>query len=304
MYNRFMILGLLRTALLATVLAQAISIDLAISFLDQFISAAQAQSEPATEPLPTTPAAASDNARVLPATTPQPPISKIRKAPAAAETYQRRGVVVAAKQIRLTSRVDGVVSAIQVKAGQPFEKNDLLIEFDCSIERAALEEARLLHEMAKFDYNVKLRLVKDNATSTEEFELSQLKMEVALAKLNHLRERVATCKLFAPFAGWVLKVDVQQHQSVVHLQPVIEIIEKGPLYFRLFLPWAWQQWVSVGDRVAVVIAGQSFQAELSDFSPEVDAINQSVKALLRLPPEADLPIGASGIARFKAPQPN
>lgn len=306
-----------RGVLAVSLLIAVTSLDVTASFSGFWVPAAYAQAAEASSSEQTTAVETLDNNQSslktlsVPQDSPAPLVERTmpqqlgvpqaEQVSPPAETYQRRGVVVAGKQIRLASRMDGLVSAVHVKLGDQFAKNDLLIEFDCSVERAALEEARLLHEMAKFDYVVTLRKRKENAIGNEEFELSQLKMEVALAKLNHFREQIDSCRLLAPFGGRVLTLDVQPHQSVVTLQPVIEIVEQGPLYFRLFLPWAWQQWLSVGDLVDVAIIEQHYQAELIDFSSEVDTVHQSVTARLRFPSEANLPIGISGVASFQPP---
>ena len=215
------------------------------------------------------------------------------------ENYQRRGVVIAENRVRISSQIDATISKLHIAEGAQFEENDLLIEFDCSIERAALEEARLSHEVAKFDYEAKKGEAEEISVSPQTLELLKLKTELALTKLNHLRERIQHCRLLAPFAGRVLKILVQEYETVNALAPVMEIVDNQPLHFRVFLPWAWLKWLSVGDIVEIEVIDKNYPAELVELSKEVDPLDQSIKAVLKFQSQDELIIGMNGIAKFK-----
>ena len=182
---------------------------------------------------------------------------------------------------------------MHTKEGAPFEKNDLLIEFDCASERAALEEARLAHEVAQFNYAAKIAVAADT------LGLLKLNAELALATLNRLRERIKNCRLLAPFGGRVLKILVQEYETVTTLNPVMEIVGNEPLHFRVFLPWAWLKWLALGNTAEVEVMGQNYPAELVELSQEIDPLDQSVRALLKFQSEGGLRIGMNGVAQFK-----
>ena len=214
------------------------------------------------------------------------------------KNYDRRGIVIAKNQLKINSKISATVSKLHTAEGAQFNKNDLLIEFDCSIERAALEEARLSHEVVKFDYNEKQRKAEEAPVSPQTLELLKLKTELALTKLNHIRERTKNCRLFAPFAGSVLKILVREHETATELAPVMEVIDDQPFYFRVFLPWMWLRKLSVGDPVKIDIMGKNYPAELADLSQEVDPLDQSVKALLKFKSQDGLRLGMNGTAKF------
>ena len=215
------------------------------------------------------------------------------------EDYTQRGIVVAKNQVRLNSRIDAAISKVHTEEGAQFKKNDLLIEFDCSIERAALEEARLSHQVAQFNFDEKKRETEEMPVAPQTLELLKLKTELALTKLNHLRERIKHCRLFSPFAGRVVKILLREHEVATALAPVMEVIDNQPLHFRVFLPWAWLKWLSVGDAVEIDVMDKNYSAELVELSEEVDPLDQSVRALLKFKSQDGLMIGMSGIARLK-----
>ena len=216
------------------------------------------------------------------------------------ENYTRRGIVLAKNRLKINSQISATVSKLHTEEGAQFNKNDLLVEFDCSIERAALEEARLSHEVAKFDHDTKQREAEEMPVSPQSLELLKLKTELALTKLNHIRGRIKNCRLLAPFSGRVLKLLVREYETAATLAPIMEVIDDQPFYFRVFLPWIWLKKLSIGDTVKVDIMGKNYPAELSNFSQEVDPLDQSVKALLRFKSQDGLKLGMNGIAKFKA----
>ena len=230
------------------------------------------------------------------------PTQIIEQHPVAAEThaedYQRRGIVIALKRIKINARSDAVISKLHIKAGELFKKDDLLIEFDCSVERAAIEEARLTHEVAKFNYELKKRDAAEGLLQPQELELLKLKTDLALTKLNHQRERIKNCRLLAPFSGRVIKIPVSVHETVATLTPIMEVVDNQPLHFRVFLPWKWLEWLTVGDLAEIEIMEKNYPAELVELSQEADPLDQSIKALLKLQSQDGLIIGMNGIAKF------
>ena len=214
------------------------------------------------------------------------------------ESYTRRGIVLAKNRLKINSQISATVSKLHSEEGMQFKKNDLLIEFDCSIERAALEEARLSHKVTKFDYDTKQREAEEMPVSPQSLELLKLETELALTKLNHMRERIKNCQLLAPFSGRVLKILVGEYETATALAPVMEVIDDQPFYFRVFLPWIWLEKLSIGDTVKVDIMGKNYPAELSDLSQEVDPLDQSIKALLRFKSQDKLKLGMNGTAEF------
>ena len=215
------------------------------------------------------------------------------------ESHSRRGIVVANNRLRLNSQIDATISKLHVKEGDQFKKNDLMVEFDCSIERAALEETRLSHEVAKFNFDAKQRDAEDMPVSPQTLDLLKLRTELALTKLNHLRERIKQCRLFAPIAGRVLKILIHEYETAVALSPIMEIIDDQPLYFRVFLPWAWLEWLSIGDTVEIEVIGKNYFAELAELSQEVDPLDQSIKTLFKFHSQDGLKLGMNGVVKFK-----
>ena len=108
----------------------------------------------------------------------------------APKVHQRSGIVTPARRVRLGARMNAAVATLHAKQGERFRQGDVLVEFDCSVERAALEEARIAHQLAKFNHNLKRSEAENREITKELAALAGLQAEAALAALNHARERV------------------------------------------------------------------------------------------------------------------
>ena len=246
--------------------------------------------------MPTTPTAAAMTVLTTPTaaamTTPQ----------SAAQVYKRGGIIAPARRARLGARMSAAVAVLHAEQGRRYKRGDVLVEFDCSVERAMLEEARIAHRLAKFDYNAKRREAENREVAREQAELAGLRAEAALAALNRARASAKYCTITAPFDALAIKVFVAEHEQVEALKPVVEVAEDAALRLHLLLPWDWLSWLSLGHEFDVRVAGHDYRARLERLAPEADALDQSVAAVARiLDADEKLLIGMSGVARFAAP---
>lgn len=249
--------------------------------------------------------ATAPSAKAAPITETTPPLAGTPHA-AATQTeplsWRRSGIVAAARRVRLGARMDAAVSALHAREGERYRQGDMLVEFDCSVERAALEEARIAFQLAKLGHKTKKREYENREITEEQADMAALQSEAALAALNRMRERVKYCAITAPFDARVVKVFAAEHEEVAAHNPVVEIAEDTALQFHLLLPWAWLQWLSIGDEFDVRIAGRDYRARLKHLAPEADPVDKSLAAVARiLDADNRLVIGMSGTARFNPP---
>lgn len=252
---------------------------------------------PITEMTPATETAPS--AETTPSTETTPHAATTQVVPL---SWRRSGIVAAARRVRLGARMDAAVSALHAREGERYRQGDMLVEFDCSVERAALEEARIAFQLAKLGHKTKKREYENREITEEQADMAALQSEAALAALNRMRERVKYCAITAPFDARVVKVFAAEHEEVAAHKPVVEIAEDTALQFHLLLPWAWLQWLSIGDEFDVRIAGRDYRARLKHLAPEADPVDKSLAAVARiLDADNRLVIGMSGTARFTPP---
>ncbi len=230
----------------------------------------------------------------------EPRVSAVAADTADAEPVaERQGIIVPARRTRLVSRLDTVVKRVSVNVGDRFKRDDVLAEFDCAVERAALEEARLAHKLEKLKRDESRKQSDDKDGD----EVMALRAEVALARLNHLREKAKYCKIIAPYDGRLIKVFSSPHEKVSALAPVLDVISDEGFEFHFFLPWEWRSRVPVGYRFNVTVGERNYEARLSAIALEADIVDRSFKAIAKVAGDDNLPLGISATARFDMPPP-
>ena len=214
---------------------------------------------------------------------------------------QRQGTIVAARRTRLVSRFDSIIKQVFVNVGDRFKQGDVLVEFDCSVERAALEEARLSHQLEKLKHNEGIKQAENKRIDEGSLEVLALQAEVALAHLNYLREKVEYCKITAPYDGRLVRVFSSQHEKVAALDPVADVIGNEGLEFHFFLPWEWRQRFVEGHRFNIRVGDRDYEASLQDVAIEADVVDRSFKAVAKfVEKEVDIPLGVAATVYFDA----
>lgn len=260
------------------------------------------ETPPTAQAMPTAPTLQTATTTTATTTT-APPQDAVAEERTAAQTYQRGGVVAPARRARLGARMDTAVAVLHAEQGRRFKRGDVLVEFDCSVERATLEEARIAHRLAKFDHNEKKREAETSEVMKEQAELAALQAEAALAALNRARSLARYCTITAPFDARVIQVLVAEYEDVQARQPIIEVAEDTAPRFHLLLPWAWLSWLAPGHEFDVRIAGHDYRARLERVAPEAEALDESVSAVAQiLDADEKLLLGMSGVAYFDAPE--
>jgi membrane fusion protein, multidrug efflux system len=212
-----------------------------------------------------------------------------------------RALLVAQRETTLVSQIVGRVDNIYGDLGSSFRAGATLIQFDCSEYNARLKMADAEFNAAQQSHEGKIRLQGLNAAGEIEVATAAAQMEKAKAQIELTKTQIRQCKVEAPFAGRIVKMNVRQHQGVNVGQPMLEIISAGPPKIKLNAPSKWLSWLKPGVifELQVDETGQYYQASVTSLNGKVDPVSQSIEIEGRvISPNANLLAGMSGNARF------
>jgi membrane fusion protein, multidrug efflux system len=212
-----------------------------------------------------------------------------------------RGLVRAVEQAQIATDLQTRVAKIAFQEGERFRKGDVIVEFNCSKQRAELaaSEAQLLEMTLTLD---KYRLLqRAQAAGKNDLEISEARAAKAAAETQGLRAHMEQCVLKAPYDGRVLEMNLHAHESPQPGKPFIGIVSDGALEIDLIVPSDWLRWLVAGDKLKFTVeeTRTEFSASVSRIGAAVDAISQTVKivAVFEEAPVKVLP-GMSGTAIF------
>jgi len=212
-----------------------------------------------------------------------------------------QGVLVARHIAVLSSQMSGVIDKLTVREGDSFSKGQLLLGFDCTLQRSDLGKAQARLKSARATYNANARLKRLSGVSEVEYVDSQAKFEEAKADLTGKTHAVKLCDIVAPFNGRAVKVDVKLHESVKQGEPLLEIIDNSQLTVEFILPSIWLRWLKIGSVFSFNVneTHHSYPGRIIKIIDKVDSVSQSVKVIGKLDKNnPGLIAGMSGEAKF------
>ncbi len=167
------------------------------------------------------------------------------------DTAAWRGVFEPRAQAILPSEVAMPVAALPAKAGETCRAGDVLVEFDDTVARAALEVATLRLDAAELNYSGQRSLFNRNQSA--EIDLARASSDLARARLDAAtaRRELDACTVRAPFDGRIVDHRVREHEWAGRGAALLLLVDDSVLTVRFFLPEENFPRIAPGDDVRV-----------------------------------------------------
>lgn len=184
----------------------------------------------------------------------------------------------------ISSPMVGLIQQIPTRVGMRFERDDLLIRFDCIENEARAQIAESELTAASENLAAKIRLQSMNAASEIEVTTAAAQVSKAQAQVKLSQYQVRQCRVLAPFDGFVVRVMGRPHQTATVGQPMLEIITAGTPKLRVSADSRLFTRIRVGTNLRVMIdeTGRTYQAQVSLINARIDPVNQSFEMEARL----------------------
>jgi membrane fusion protein, multidrug efflux system len=212
-----------------------------------------------------------------------------------------RVLLVPDKETTIASTMAARIITFNGTLGQSFRAGDTLVAFDCeeALARVEMSKAELSGAIEQHEAKVKMQGLEQ--ASDVEVALAASASNKAKAQLNLNQAQVGQCKIYAPWAGRVAKANVKNHMTVTPGQPLMELVNSGPLKLKMNLPSSMLASTKVGTKFNIIIdeTAQTYQASVSAINSRVDPVSQTVEIEAKLLKSyKELLAGMSGVASF------
>lgn len=177
----------------------------------------------------------------------------------------------------ISSPMVGLVLQIPTRPGTRFEKDEVLIRYECTENEARAQIALSEHTAANETLAAKLRLQSMNAASEIEVTVAAAQVTKAEAQLKLAHYQARQCRVFAPFDGFVVRAIGKPHQTTTVGQPMLEIITAGTPKLRVSADSRLFNRIRVGTPLRVTIdeTGLSYNARVTLINARIDPVNQT-----------------------------
>jgi RND family efflux transporter MFP subunit len=206
------------------------------------------------------------------------PVSKPAANPAMAR-HDIRAQLMPRRYTTIAAEIGAKVSSLPVPEGGAFRAGQLLVQFDCSLQKAQLDKAQAELEGAEQTLQSNLKLEKLNSVGQLELDLSRSATNKAKAEVGANKAVLAKCQVGAPFAGRVAEQKVREQQFVQPGQALLDILDDSVLELEFLVPSVWLRWLKVGGAFDVQIdeTRKTYPARFTRIGARVDPVSQSVK---------------------------
>ena len=204
----------------------------------------------------------------------------------------------------LSSEISARIDRIATRIGERFGKGDVLVEFDCAVERAQLARAAAVETQASKTLAISKRLASLKSIGKLEVDSAAAEVEKATAEHAVAQASVEKCKILAPFAGVTVEQRAREFQYASPGEPLLEIVDDTDLEIELIAPSRWLAWLRPGVPFTVHIdeLDRSYPASVTRIGGRVDAVSQSIKVIGKIDGEAaGLLPGMSGSVQISPP---
>lgn len=224
--------------------------------------------------------------------------------PSSSSLLSARGVIDAIDHSTLSSGVSSRITKIQYKRGESFEKGDILVEFDCRLEKANLGAALAGYNLARKTLEKNQELLSFAATGKFDVDISKAEVEQHRSELNARQAIVDECTVLAPFTGRVVRLAVAPFESVQPVQPLIEIVGTQAFEITFIVSSDWLSWLSKDHDFVFKLDNidQHIRGKVARIGAVVDPVSQTIEVIGIIEnPNQLIRAGISGVASFTPP---
>lgn len=149
---------------------------------------------------------------------------------------QYTGVVEATEFSILAFKVSGTLTELNVEEGQKVKQGYLIARINPYDYQQQYNTASSNYNAAKSIYERNDRLLKANATATQNVEIAQADYIRAGSAVDIARSTLDYTRLLAPFDGIIVKKYVANHEEVMVGQSIVELVNPDHIEISFVLP--------------------------------------------------------------------
>jgi len=177
----------------------------------------------------------------------------------------------------LSAEVSTRLTKIHKEMGEPFKKNDTLLECDATVFEARKKKMEADLETAAAALAAATRLYKSKSRSL--LELMKAKNDEAVAKSNLAvaEHELNSCTIKAPYDGRVVKVMADEHELLQRGEELISLVDDRVLRARFLVPTELFQSLKKGFTVLIKIPGidSSVTGTITHISASIDSASNT-----------------------------
>jgi len=211
-------------------------------------------------------------------TTEAPPVNvnvmTVTAVPQLADTFDLPAVVEPNRIVTVSAEVHGRVERIPLEEGSKIHAGDLLIKLNTDLIQPEFESAKAQVERDQIEFDRMTNLTKGNAATQRELDNATSQLAISKARMDGIRARLERTSIFAPNAGVLNDLLVEEGEYVDPGKPIAQVVDTDTVKVVVEIPERDIAYFAIGEKADIFVEtkGQatslvgmiSFISELAD----------------------------------------
>lgn len=197
-----------------------------------------------------------------------------------------QSVVYSNKSSNISPKMTGVVTKINVEAGDYVQQGQVLIELDNSMQQRRLEEAKNSFEFIETIYKKQEAIWQKKVGSEIDYLKAKNDFETMKKRIAIIEEEIEMLKIKAPYSGIVDNVLPKVGEAVSPGMGVVILSSNSDLEVRAEFPENYIGNFKKGDDVLVYfpdLEQDTLTLKISSISQVIDTKNRTMTAIVKIP---------------------
>lgn len=182
------------------------------------------------------------------------------------------GVIKENEEVNLAFRVAGPIQKIYVKEGDFVQKGQLMAEMDTRDYEVQKNAVEAQANQIESEYQRVEELNNRKSLADNDYEKMKAGKEMIEAKLKNANDQLNDTKLYAPFSGYITKVNFKEGELVNHGTPIASLIDVHILKLEIDVP---ASMLLMKDKITSI---DCFQEDIPNKSFPLKLVANNVKA--------------------------
>jgi len=190
-------------------------------------------------------------------------VMTVTAVPQLADTFDLPAVVEPNKIVTVSAEVGGRIDRIAPEEGSKVRTGDLLIKLNTDLIRPEFESAKAQVERDQIEFDRMTSLAEENAVTQRDLDNATSQLAVSKARFEGIGARLERASIFAPTAGVLNDLLVEEGEYVNTGNPVARVVDTDTVKVVVEIPERDIAFFTVGEKADIVVEtkGQSESLE-------------------------------------------
>jgi RND family efflux transporter MFP subunit len=197
----------------------------------------------------------------------------------------------AERSVTLYPKQSGIITSVELTAGQPVEQGRELVRLDDSQEKLAVSLAEAKFSEAQRNLERSTSLLNRDAVSQVTVDTAKTALETTRLELEQVKQSLADRTIRAPFAGVVGIPSIEEGDFVTQSTPLITLDDRDTIILEFDVAELFLGRLKQGLEVEATNGGfrdRIFKGAIASIDSRLEATTRSVRVRAELPNSDDL----------------